>query len=70
MAAAPSSTNGSNGYFLIYVVARVYEEYVNIAKTKKYLMMIGVGINRTIITGNRSVADGWTTFDTATFSKL
>lgn len=70
MAAAPNSSNGSNGYFLIYVVASVYEEYVNIAITKKYLMMIGVGINRTIITGNRSVADGWTTFDTATFSKL
>jgi pectinesterase len=47
----------------------VYEEYVSIDKKKKYLMMIGVGINQTIITGNRNVADGFTTFNSATFGK-
>ncbi|KAL7239522.1 hypothetical protein ACSBR2_005421 [Camellia fascicularis] len=30
-------------------------------------MMIGDGINQTIITGNHSMADGWTTFNSATF---
>ncbi|XP_039154795.1 probable pectinesterase/pectinesterase inhibitor 20 [Eucalyptus grandis] len=35
---------------------------------KMYLMMIGDGINQTVITGNRSVADGWTTFNSATFA--
>ncbi|KAI8023360.1 putative pectinesterase/pectinesterase inhibitor 7 [Camellia lanceoleosa] len=58
VAAAPTYSNGSNGYFVIYVVARVYQEYVTITKHQTYLMMIGDGINRTIITGNHSVADG------------
>lgn len=67
--AAPNNTDVSNGYFLIYITAGVYEEYVSIAKNKKNLMMIGDGINRTVITGNRSVVDGWTTFNSATFGK-
>ncbi|KAK2649522.1 hypothetical protein Ddye_017011 [Dipteronia dyeriana] len=66
--AAPKNTNGSNGYFLIYVTAGVYEEYISIASNKKYLMMMGDGINQTVITGNRSVVDGWTTFNSATFA--
>ncbi|XP_010069899.2 probable pectinesterase/pectinesterase inhibitor 41 [Eucalyptus grandis] len=66
--AAPNNTDGTNGYFLIYVTAGVYEEYVSIANNKRYLMMIGDGINQTVITGNRSVADGWTTFSSATFA--
>lgn len=67
--AAPNNTNSSDGYFLIYVTAGVYQEYVSIPKNKRYLLMIGDGINRTIITGNRSVDDGWTTFNSATFGK-
>ncbi|KAL9385035.1 hypothetical protein Peur_022045 [Populus x canadensis] len=67
VAAAPNNTDGSNGYFMIYVTAGIYEEYVSIAKNKKYLMMVGDGINQTVITGNRSVVDGWTTFNSATF---
>ena len=47
----------------------IYNEYVSIESNKKYLMMIGEGINQTVITGNRSVVDGWTTFNSATFSK-
>lgn len=70
VAAAPNNTDGSKGYFLIYVTAGVYEEYVSIAKKKRYLMMIGDGINQTVITGNRSVVDGWTTYNSATFGKL
>ncbi|PON66301.1 Pectinesterase inhibitor domain containing protein [Trema orientale] len=66
--AAPNNTAASDGYFLIYVTAGLYEEYVSIAKNKRNLMMIGDGINRTIITGNRSVVDGWTTFNSATFA--
>lgn len=70
VAAAPNNTDCSDGYFLIYIAAGVYEEHVYIAKSKRYLMMIGDGIDKTIITGNRSVVDGWTTFNTATFGKL
>lgn len=64
---APNSMDGSNGYFLIYVSQGVYEEYVNIPSRKNYVMIIGDGINQTVITGNRSVGDGWTTFNSATF---
>ncbi|KAJ4824656.1 hypothetical protein Tsubulata_047778 [Turnera subulata] len=66
--ASPNNTDGSNGYFVIYVKAGVYEEYVSIAKNKKYLKIVGDGINQTVITGNRSVVDGWTTFNSATFA--
>ncbi|KAK7392294.1 hypothetical protein VNO78_20728 [Psophocarpus tetragonolobus] len=68
IAASPNKTSSSAGYFLIYVTAGVYEENVSIDKKKTYLMMLGDGINKTIITGNRSVVDGWTTFKSATFA--
>ncbi|XXG80570.1 hypothetical protein AAC387_Pa09g1406 [Persea americana] len=68
VAAAPDHTNISDGYFVIYVQAGVYQEYVSVNKTKKNLMMIGDGINQTIITGNRNVVDGSTTFNSATFA--
>ncbi|KAI3679060.1 hypothetical protein L6452_38367 [Arctium lappa] len=64
---APKNSDGGSGYFMIYVKGGVYEEYVNIPKNKKYLMMIGDGINSTVITGNHSVADGWSTFKSGTF---
>ncbi|XP_044491710.1 probable pectinesterase/pectinesterase inhibitor 7 [Mangifera indica] len=66
--AAPNNTDGTNGYFLIYIKAGIYEEYVSIAMNKEYLMMMGAGINQTVITGNRSVVDGWTTYNSATFA--
>ncbi|XP_043721040.1 probable pectinesterase/pectinesterase inhibitor 7 [Telopea speciosissima] len=68
IAAAPNKTDVSGGYFLVYVVAGVYEEYVSIGKNQRYIMMIGDGINQTIITGNRSVGDNYTTFNSATFA--
>lgn len=70
VAAAPNNTiNATNGYFMIFIKEGVYEEYVSIPQNKAYLMMIGDGINRTIITGNHSVGDGWTTFNSPTFGK-
>ncbi|XP_023548976.1 probable pectinesterase/pectinesterase inhibitor 7 isoform X1 [Cucurbita pepo subsp. pepo] len=68
IAAAPNNSAPTDGYFLIFVDAGVYEEYVTIAKNKRYLMMIGDGINQTVVTGNRNVVDGWTTFNSATFA--
>ncbi|OWM78092.1 hypothetical protein CDL15_Pgr018661 [Punica granatum] len=68
ISAAPNNSDSSAGYFLIYVMGGRYEEYISIAKNKRYLMMIGDGINQTIITGSRSVVDGWTTFNSATFA--
>ncbi|XP_078445113.1 pectinesterase-like [Wolffia australiana] len=65
---APNNTIAQNGYYLIYVTAGVYNEYVDVPSYKQYIMMVGDGINRTVITGNRSVVDGWTTFNSATFA--
>lgn len=69
VAAAPNNTDISDGYYMIYVEAGVYEEYVSIPKYKKNLMMVGDGIDQTVITGNRSFVDGCTTFNSATFGK-
>uniref|UniRef100_A0A2N9FL11 Pectinesterase n=1 Tax=Fagus sylvatica TaxID=28930 RepID=A0A2N9FL11_FAGSY len=68
ISAAPNNSAASDGYFLIYVTAGVYQEYLSIAINKPFLLMIGDGIDQTIITGNRSVVDGWTTMTSATFS--
>ncbi|CAI0448199.1 unnamed protein product [Linum tenue] len=54
--------------FVIYVKGGVYNEYVEIKKKRWNIMMVGDGINRTIITGNRNFIDGWTTFRSATFA--
>lgn len=70
IAAAPDNCPANEGYYQIYVVAGVYHEYVSIANNKKYLMMVGDGIDKAIITGNRNVPDGWTTFNSATFGKF
>ncbi|KAK7269383.1 hypothetical protein RIF29_22109 [Crotalaria pallida] len=68
--AAPDNTGTNNGYYVIYVVAGVYNEYVSIGKSKQNVMIVGDGINRTVITGDRSVVDGWTTFQSATFAAI
>lgn len=72
VAAAPNNTAIRNitSYFVIYVARGVYEEYVSIPSNKQNVMLIGDGINQTVITGNRSVVDGWTTYNSATFGKL
>lgn len=53
--------------FVIYVKKGVYVESVMVKRHKWNIMMIGDGINVTVITNNRSYVDGWTTFRTATF---
>lgn len=68
VSSAPNNLDGTtNGYYLIYVAAGVYQEYVVVGKHKTYLMMIGEGINRTVVTGNHNVVDGWTTFNSSSF---
>ena len=66
---APLNSKVEDGYFIIYAMEGIYEEYITIPKHKKNIMLLGVGINRTVITGNHSYVDGWSTFNSATFSK-
>ncbi|MED6218209.1 hypothetical protein PIB30_024848 [Stylosanthes scabra] len=56
--------------FVIYVKRGIYNEYVEIDKNKWNIVMIGDGIGATVITGNRNVVDGWTTFGSATFAVI
>ncbi|KAF3791396.1 putative pectinesterase/pectinesterase inhibitor 20 [Nymphaea thermarum] len=56
------------GYYVIKIKEGVYEEYVSVNSSKTDIMMVGAGINKTVITGNCSVGDGLTTFNSATFS--
>ncbi|GAB4838065.1 Probable pectinesterase/pectinesterase inhibitor 12 [Ancistrocladus abbreviatus] len=56
----------SNYRTIIYVKRGVYEENVNISSNKTNIVLIGDGSDATVVTGNRSVADGWTTFRSAT----
>ncbi|XP_011086155.1 probable pectinesterase/pectinesterase inhibitor 47 [Sesamum indicum] len=67
IAFAPNNSAIEDGYFIIYAMQGYYEEYVVVPRNKKNIMLIGDGINSTVITGNRSVIDGWTTFNSATF---
>lgn len=55
--------------YVIYVKKGVYNENVEIGKKKWNLMVIGDGIGVTVISGDRSFGDGWTTFRSATFGK-
>ncbi|KAJ1692088.1 hypothetical protein LUZ63_008786 [Rhynchospora breviuscula] len=68
VAAAPKYLDGTKGYFLIYVMAGVYNEYISIAPSQSYLMIVGDGIGQTVITGNRNAGPTWSTFSSATFA--
>uniref|UniRef100_A0A1J3H4R2 Pectinesterase n=1 Tax=Noccaea caerulescens TaxID=107243 RepID=A0A1J3H4R2_NOCCA len=68
IAAAPNNTRPENGYFVIYARKGVYEEYIVVPINKRNLMLIGDGINKTIITGNHNVVDGWTTYNSSSFA--
>ncbi|EOY30123.1 hypothetical protein QUC31_020423 [Theobroma cacao] len=54
--------------YVIYIKKGLYKENVEIKKKKWNLMMVGDGMDVTVISGNRSFIDGWTTFRSATFA--
>lgn len=58
----------STNRFVIYIKKGVYKEYVEISKKKWNIMMIGDGVDVTVISGNRNFIDGWTTYRSATFA--
>ncbi|WOL19814.1 hypothetical protein Cni_G28616 [Canna indica] len=51
---------------IILVRAGIYEENVETTSDKTNIVLLGDGSDVTVIRGARSVADGWTTFRTAT----
>lgn len=58
--------NNSYDRTIIHIKQGVYEENVEIPSNKANIVLLGAGSDVTIITGNRSVASGWTTFRSAT----
>ena len=66
-AVAASAQISGSGRFVIYVKSGVYKENVEI--TMKNLMLVGDGIDATVVTGSKNSQDGITTFKTATFGK-
>uniref|UniRef100_A0A2N9IJ67 Pectinesterase n=1 Tax=Fagus sylvatica TaxID=28930 RepID=A0A2N9IJ67_FAGSY len=68
-AVAALSRMGHDGSqrIIIYVKSGVYNENVEIERNMKNVMFVGDGMDKTIVTGNRNVPDGSTTFNSATF---
>lgn len=52
---------------VVYVKSGTYKENVEIDRHMKNVMFVGDGIDRTVVTGDRNVPDGYTTFSSATF---
>jgi pectinesterase len=63
VASAPD--NGKTIY-VIYVKKGTYKENIEIGKKKTNVMLVGDGMDATIITGNLNFIDGTTTFKSAT----
>ncbi|KAF0895814.1 hypothetical protein E2562_016547 [Oryza meyeriana var. granulata] len=63
---AAARRNNGGGRTVVYVKAGVYNENVEVWTSN--LVLIGDGIGRTVITGSRSVRQGYTTFSSATFA--
>ncbi|CAA7017329.1 unnamed protein product [Microthlaspi erraticum] len=64
--AAGQRPKGSRRY-VIHVRQGVYEEYVTVGINSNNVMIIGDGIGKTIITGDKSNARGFSTYKSATF---
>lgn len=67
VAAAP---NNSKTRYIIYVKKGTYKENVEVGKNKKNLMIVGDGMDNTVITGSLNVVDGSTTFKSATLAAV
>ncbi|KAL3532756.1 hypothetical protein ACH5RR_006277 [Cinchona calisaya] len=57
-------------WFVIYIKKGVYKEYVEVGKRQWNVVLIGDGIDATVISGNRNWADGFKTFASATVRVL
>ncbi|KAG7619361.1 Pectinesterase inhibitor domain [Arabidopsis suecica] len=64
--AISAAPNSGETRFVIYIKCGEYFENIEIPREKTMIMFIGDGIGRTVIKANRSYADGWTAFHSAT----
>ncbi|KAK9267723.1 hypothetical protein L1049_010156 [Liquidambar formosana] len=68
--AVTSAPDKSKTRYIIYVKKGTYKEYVVVLKNKKNVMLVGDGMDLTIITGSLNVVDGSTTFNSATVAAV
>ncbi|XP_057765781.1 pectinesterase-like [Salvia miltiorrhiza] len=63
-----AATMSGTKRIVMYVKRGIYKENVVVDKYLKNLMLIGDGIDATIVTGSNNVQNGYSTFGSATFS--
>ncbi|KAL2940523.1 Pectinesterase 3 [Bienertia sinuspersici] len=68
--AVKMAPNMSLSRYVIKIKAGVYKENLEIPRNKMNLMFFGDGINCTLISGNRSIVDGFSTFTSATLTVI
>lgn len=68
--AIASAPNKSESRYVIYVKKGTYTENVEVGKKKKNVMIVGDGMDSTIITGSLNYVDGTTTFKSATLAAV
>jgi pectinesterase len=68
--AVASAPNKGKTRYVIYVKKGTYKQNVQIGSSKKNVMLVGDGMDYTIITGNLNVKDGSTTFKSATVAAV
>ncbi|KAJ8748967.1 hypothetical protein K2173_013405 [Erythroxylum novogranatense] len=57
----------TSGRIIIHVKAGVYNEQVEIGEHLRNVMLVGDGMDKTIVTGSKNYVDGYPTHNTATF---
>ena len=67
--AVDAAPDGGKSRYVIHVKKGVYKENVEVGKKKRELMIVGDGMDATVITGSRNVVDGATTFNSATLGE-
>uniref|UniRef100_A0A7N0ZWP3 Pectinesterase n=1 Tax=Kalanchoe fedtschenkoi TaxID=63787 RepID=A0A7N0ZWP3_KALFE len=68
--AVDAAPTNSKIRYVIYVKKGTYKENVEITSGKKNIMLVGDGMDSTIITGSLNVVDGSTTFKSATVAAV
>ncbi|KAG9454138.1 hypothetical protein H6P81_007042 [Aristolochia fimbriata] len=68
--AVDAAPEKSSSRYVIYVKKGTYKEQVQVGKNKKNIMLVGDGMDSTIITGSLNVVDGSTTFNSATLAAV
>ncbi|CAM8927002.1 unnamed protein product [Rhodiola kirilowii] len=69
-AALAAYPKNNKGRYVIYVKAGIYDEYITVEKDQVNIFMYGDGPRKTMVTGSKSNAKGFSTFKTASFSAI